>query len=118
MDWLPQVGRIDAFAPFEAVDGRNRPVVIDSLTKLRQVERESEKMAANGEGQSLTWRMYSNDASNRHVNTHGPDPSETPSADAIKKFGPGLKRHGEIAPQTEFGPGVTEANTSVIRQEG
>jgi hypothetical protein len=115
MEWLPQVGRIDSFTPFETLDGRNQPVVIDSLSKLRKVERESEQIARNGEGQHLTWRKYSQDHSNVLVNTHGPDPSERPDPEAVKKLAP--RRHGELEPAHEYGPAVTDGNTSVLSQE-
>lgn len=112
MAWIPQVGRFDTFTPFEACDGQNKPVVIDSLRKLRQVERESEKMARDGNGQHITWRLYSQDSSNRLVNTHGPDPAEAPTEEAKRRFSP--LRHGENAPDRALGPAVTDANTSAL----
>ena len=81
--WIPKVGRMDALEPFQRFEvtvrdpatGGNQQVTIDSLHKLRQVERESEQRARNGEGQPLVWRDYSQDASNRDVHTLGTDPS-------------------------------------------
>lgn len=116
MAWVPKVGRMDALEPgqeFETTDGRGNKVLIDSLSKLRKVESESERMAANGDGQRMTWRMYSNDRSNKDVNTHGPDPSERPSAEAVKKFAPGIRRQMD-APDHAFGPGVNESNASAL----
>lgn len=116
-EWIPQVGRMDAKEPFQAFttyDGRNRPVVIDSLRKLRAVERESEVLAKNGEGQQIVFRAYSQDGSNRHTNTLG-DPaafSQRLDPAAIQKFGKVLR--SQEAPTTDFGPGVDESNTSAL----
>lgn len=112
MVWHPAVGRVDLFQPFSCFDGRNRPVVIDSLHKLRQVERESEKLEADGLGASMHWRMWSQDASNRLVNTHGPDPSEAPSEAGKRRFSP--FKHGATEPDRTLGPGVTESTTSPL----
>jgi hypothetical protein len=113
MAWVPQIGRMDLLAtPFHALDGKNEPVFIDTLTTLRRVERESEQLAANGEGQSMTWRMYSQTHSNQGVNTHGPDPSEAPTDAAKKRFAP--IRHGEVMPDRAFGPGVHDATASAL----
>lgn len=115
--WIPAVGRMDAaggasFKAFDAYDGANRPVHIDSVHKLRQVERESEQLARNGEGQQVNWRMWSNDKSNRLDNTlgkyHG---GEQPDPAFAKKFG---KAMGKAAADQEFGPGVNESNTSAL----
>ena len=75
--WIPQVGRMDGangpgFEAFDAYDGQNRPVTVDSLKKLRDIERQSEVDARNGEGQPIVWRRYSQDASNRHTHTLAP----------------------------------------------
>ena len=78
MVWIPQVGRMDALEPFqrfETTDGRGQPVVIDSLHKLRRIERESEQQQRNGEGQQQVWRQYSQDPSQRHDHTLMKDPS-------------------------------------------
>lgn len=75
MEWIPQVGRIDALESFQefTVEGpRGEPIRIDSLRKLRQVERLSEQGERNGEGTKMVWRDYSQDASNkdRHALTN------------------------------------------------
>ncbi len=67
MDWIPQVGRMDAYEPnaeFDHVLKDGTTVHIDSLAKLRAVERDSEQRARNGEGEQLRWRDYSQDKSN------------------------------------------------------
>lgn len=115
MDWIPKVGRMDALEPFQRFttrDGAGREVVIDSLHKLRQVEKESEQLARNGEGEHLTWRHYSNDKSNRDVNTHGDAPQQSPDPTFVQKFGKAIK--SKEAPEVEYGPGVTDANTSAL----
>jgi hypothetical protein len=115
MAWVPQIGRMDFLAtPFEALDGKNEPVFIDTLSKLRAVERESEKLAADGMGQSLTWRMYSQTHSNQGVNTHGPDPSEQPTEESKKRFAP--VRHGELMPERDYGPAVNDSNASALSE--
>lgn len=118
MNWVPGIGAMDVgggptFHAFDCYDGRNNLVRVDSLHKLREVERESEKMARDGEGQQITWRMFSNDNSNRHVNTHGPDPAERPTQQAIEKYGPGIRRMSE-EPERPYGPAVSDSNASVL----
>jgi len=116
--WIPQVGRMDAYEPFqefEARDGQNNPVVVDSLKKLRDIERESEQQFRNGEGQPLVWRAYSNDRSNRdvhalHPNWHG---GEQPTREAVKKFAPALRRSAE-EPDLAYGPGVSDASPCAL----
>ena len=112
-DWIPKVGRMDALEPFQtftAYDGQNNPVVIDSLHKLRTIERASEQQARNGEGQPIVWRAYSQDRSNRDVNTLGAYGGEAPSPEAKRKFGSSLQKSaGE--PDVALGPGVTESST-------
>ena len=75
--WMPQVGRMDAgsgpgFTAFEARDGQNQPVTIDSLHKLRQIEAQSEQQYRNGEGQPIVFRAWANDPSNKHVHALHP----------------------------------------------
>lgn len=71
MDWLPQIGRISAgggptFTSFETTgpDGCLRR--INSITELRSMERESEKMCRDGVGQQMVWRDFANDNSNKY----------------------------------------------------
>ncbi len=81
--WIPKVGRMDAYEPFREFDvqvqrqgGGTETRHIDSLSKLRQVERESEQRSRNGEGQPLVWRDYAQDQSNHDVHTLGADPGK------------------------------------------
>jgi hypothetical protein len=109
--WIPQVGRIDAYEPFqefETRDGMNQLVTVDSLKKLRDIERDSEQRYRDGEGQPLVWRRYSQDASNRDVHALHPhwDHGERPDPAWVKKNAAGLRRSVE-EPDAGYGPGVT-----------
>lgn len=118
--WLPQVGRMDAangpgFQAFEARDGQNRKVTVDSLRKLRAIERASEADARDGRGQPIVWRRYAQDRSNVH--THSLAPGWTGGAQPdpawVKKHAADLKRHESVA-DTEYGPGVSDATPSAL----
>lgn len=116
--WIPQVGRMDAYEPFqefEARDGQNHLVTIDSLAKLRKIERESEQQFRDGEGQPLVWRRYANDASNKDVHALHPrwTGGEQPDPAFVRKHGADLRR-GEAVADTEYGPGVSDATPSAL----
>lgn len=80
MEWIPAIGRMD-FGPaggagfkaftIEEVDQRGvaQRIEVDSVHKLRRLERESEVRARNGEGRPLVWRDYAQDRSNADVHT-------------------------------------------------
>lgn len=119
MQWIPAIGRMDAgavkgasFQKFDTYNHRNEKVTIDSVHKLRQVERESEQAARNGEGQPIRFRMWHQDRSNKDVNTFGAYGGETPDPEAVKKFGPALR--SAVEPETGYGPGVNDSNTSAL----
>lgn len=125
MGWVPQARfdlRSDSAASdipkFTTYDGQNNLVEIDSLHKLRTLERESEQQARNGEGQPLRFRAYSQNRSNIQDNTFGPDPASRPSAVGKKKFGlQGATRKIDAAegvPVHSYGPGVNDSNTSAL----
>src|SRR5262245_6473061 len=116
--WIPQVGRMDAYEPFqefETRDGANNPVVVDSLHKLRQIERESEQQYRNGEGQPLVWRHYSNDRSNRDVHALHPkwQGGEAPDPAFVKAHA-GSIRPDMDEPAADYGPGVSDATPSAL----
>lgn len=115
MEWIPQIGRMDAYEPFvefDVKDGRGQTIHVDSLRKLRQVERDSEAMARNGEGQPMVWRQYSQDRTNRDVNTFGENPFEAPDPKAKRKIAASVTTHE--APDHSYGPGIGDHNTSAL----
>lgn len=99
MDWVPQIGRMDAYEPFQEIevyDNRNKRVMVDSLRKIRHMELESEKMARDGIGAPMRWRDYTQDRSNSDVHTIMPDP--TP----------------EIKPRTARGVSITRRSGDAV----
>jgi hypothetical protein len=131
---IPGIGRMDygavkgaGFKSFHTTDARGNPVFIDSTHKLRQVERESEVAARNGEGQPMVWRRWSQDQSNLDQptlskNYYGGD---APTAEAKHRFGSTLRKSGTDAEgqltnpdlDRSYGPGVSEANASALGPE-
>lgn len=121
---IPAIGSMDigavksvGFQGFETTDGRGHPVLVDSLHKLRQVERESEQAYRNGEGQPMVWRRYAQDPSNRDQPTlsksyYGGD---APTPAAKQRFGSTAQRHGDAEPAGTYGPGVSDANASALK---
>ena len=71
MNWVPQVGGMDAREPsFQSTVSINgRETTVGSLHQMRQIERQTEQQARNGEGQRLVWRDYSQNSSNKDVHT-------------------------------------------------
>lgn len=117
--WIPQVGRMDAYEPFQEFvtrDGQNREVVVDSLSKLRKIERESEQAYRNGEGQPLVWRRYSNDNSNRDVHALHPTwtGGEAPDPAFVRKHASELRRGTAEVADTDYGPGVSDASPCAL----
>ena len=107
------------FKAFTTTDGRGTPVHIDSLHKLRQVERESEVHARNGEGQPMVFRRWAQDGSNHDQPTLSKtyNGGEQPSPQAAQRFGATLKKSTE-APDTSFGPAINESNASALPMSG
>lgn len=120
MEWIPKIGRMDAssgpgFTGFDTFDGQNNRVHVGSLHQLRQLERQSEQQHKNGEGQPLVFRAFSNNPSNKdqsalHPNFTG---GEQPTESAKRRFGGSLQKSAD-APDTGFGPGVSDANASAL----
>jgi hypothetical protein len=108
-----------AFHAFDTTDGYGRPVHVDSVQKLRRIERESEQAARNGEGQRMVWRRYAQDPSNRDQPTLSKDYSggEQPTAAAKHRFGSTLQKSA-TEPDHRFGPGVSESNASALAMSG
>lgn len=72
MTWAPsRPPAVDAKEPFQQFDveinGQRHHV--GSLHQMRQIERQAEQAARNGEGQPHIWRDYSNDRTNFDVHT-------------------------------------------------
>jgi hypothetical protein len=120
---VPRVA-MDAYEPgheFEAEitqpDRSVKRVMVDSLSKIRQLEHDSEQRARDGEGQHLVWRDYSQDRSNRHEHAIAKDPSQKPDPAFLKRFredNAGGPISAETADAAAYGPGVSDANTSAL----
>lgn len=124
MAWLPGTTAMDvggvkgaAFQAFTTADGRGQRVTIDSLRKLRQVEREAETAFRNGEGQPMVFRRWAQDMSNHDQPTLSPsyNPATSPTPAAKRRFG----RQGALSvsssePDASYGPGVSDQNTSAL----
>jgi hypothetical protein len=106
-----------AFKAFDTTDGRGNPVHIDSLRKLRQVEKDSEVAYRNGEGQPLVFRAWANTKGNKLDSALHPslDGSTQPTAAAKARFGSAIRAQVD-APDHGYGPGVTDANTSALKE--
>lgn len=105
-----------AFRSFDTTDGRGQKVHVDSVQKLRKIERESETAYRNGEGQPMVWRRYAQDGSNADVPTLSKsyDGGEHPTKAAAHRFGSTLQRSAEEPEGRAFGPGVNESNASAL----
>lgn len=133
MQWIPQVGRIDAgsgpgFKTFTAQqrqpDGSFKEITLNSVADLRRVERESEQAARNGEGEAMRFRMWSHTASNGDRNSFGDDPSVQAQQNlAALQAEAGDRRRGRLSTirgeaarlnAEQLGPGVTESSMSVF----
>ena len=106
-----------AFKAFDTTDGYGNPVHIDSLQKLRRIEKESEQAYRNGEGQPMVFRAWANtQASDNKLDNplHASfDGGEQPTAEGKRKFGATLRKSMD-APDHSYGPGVSDANTSAL----
>lgn len=126
MTWIPAAPALHygsvktaAFKAFDTTDGRGNPVHIDSLAKLRRIERESEQAFRNGEGQPMVFRAWAQDRSNRDAPTlsRSYDGGEHPTAEAKHRFGSTLRKSA-AEPDETFGPGVSESNASALPMAG
>jgi hypothetical protein len=108
-----------SFHGFETTDGRGNPVLIDSLHKLRQVERQSEQDYRNGEGQPMVWRHYAQEGSNRDQPTlsRSYDGSDVLDPAQKHRFGSTLQKSSVEPEGRAFGPGVHEGNASALGME-
>lgn len=126
MRWVIPVVAMDAKEPFQRFEVSRQVMTrdglqeqtesIDSLTKLRKIERDSEQRYRDGEGEPLRFRAWTQDASNRDVGSFG---SAGQIGDRVYGTGetpamPGnieLKRHGTTKPDRPLGPGLRRATS-------
>lgn len=120
MSWLPQIGSMGLLPESgrEIVqvlqpDGTHKAVAVNSMQDIRRLERETEKMYRDGVGQPLRWRAYSQDQSNRDVNSFGPAPNQAPDPEWLKKADIRSASESEVA-DLSYGPGVSDSNTSPV----
>lgn len=128
MEWIPQTLAMDvggvkgaafkSFSVHRQVPTRDGLVQveerIDSLHKLRQIERDSEQRFRNGEGEPMRFRMWNQDRSNKDVGSFGAegrigdrvyDSGQAPQ----KQSNISVARHGEKKPRRALGPGMKGA---------
>lgn len=126
MVWIPQTRAMDiggvktaGFKGFTTTDGRGHRVHIDSLHKMRQVEREAEIAYRNGEGQPMVFRRWAQDGSNRDQPTLSKsyEGGEQPTPEHKHRFGSTLQKSAN-EPDAPFGPGVNDSNTSALPLAG
>lgn len=120
MTIIPPRVTVDALEPMQEFavtveDGKGgwKVETIDSLTKLRRVEAESETRARNGEGRPMVWRDYSNDRSNKDVHTLGRVDQPRVTPEMAKKYAP-KPVAAKDAEAITYGAGVTDATTSAL----
>jgi hypothetical protein len=108
-----------AFHAFDTFDGRGQRVHVDSLRKLRQVEKDAEQAHRNGEGQPMVFRRWAQDASNADQSALHPslNGGEQPTKAAAHRFGQTLRKSAS-EPDHTFGPGVSESNASALPMSG
>lgn len=97
------------------------PVTVSSLREIRHLERESERLAADGEGQQIIFRAYSQDRSNRDLHTMGASPQRTPNLDRLTRGGtrPLFDAvDADAAEDLSMGPGADEALASALPDGG
>lgn len=122
MGFYPPRVAMDAYEPgteFQTEvlqpDGTHRHVMVDSLQAIRRLERESEQRQRDGEGQQMVWRDYSQDKGNQHEHSFAKDPAVKPDPAFLKKFREsGGGGASPSAANREYGPGVSDANTSAL----
>jgi hypothetical protein len=119
MEWIPaanfdlksdgegDTGGFQKFTVHRQVPTREglvqREEVIDSVHKLRQIEKDSEQRYRDGEGEPLRFRGYAQDASNRDVPSFGTegtigDRTYDSGATPTKSKKIQLTRHGQQKP--------------------
>jgi hypothetical protein len=108
----------DRELPIQLADGSQ--MKMESLHQIRQLEKESQQLAANGEGQELRFRHYSTDrGTGRHLeNTFGAPPQRKPQLTRDGKQVVSITPvDGETMDAAEMGPGATEALASALTMD-
>ena len=112
MVWAPsRSAAVDAKESFHEtfVESGGRRFKVDSLHAMRKIERETEQLSRNGEGQPLVWRDYSQTRSNFDQHTLAKNPlrsmdtqegfrggvTDLPVGGDVKRGPEVVKRHGE-----------------------
>lgn len=121
LSWIPAAPAVHygsvktcAFKAFDTTDGYGQPVHIDSLAKLRKVEKESEQAYRNGEGQPMVFRAWSQQSNGNKLDSplhKSMDGSEQPTPDAKHRFGSTLRKGAD---DPSYGPGVSDANATAL----
>ena len=93
---------------------------VNTLHRLRQIERDSEQRYRNGEGEPLRFRAYAQDRSNLDENSFGHagvigERAYSDGQAPTKRSNIGVRRHGEDRPEAPSGPGVSSAGASPLR---
>lgn len=88
---------------------------IDSLHKLRQIEKDSEQRYRDGEGEPLRFRAYSNEPTNKDVGLFG---AFTPEDSVLKKSGrvsvKAITPADGSEPDVVTGPGVVGSGVTAL----
>lgn len=120
MDARSDGGTGQGFQKF-SVDVDGRAVEIDSLHKLRTVERDSEQRYRNGEGEPLRFRAFSQNASNRDVGSFeaagkiGERAYDSGIPAPVKKPEKiGIRRHGTTTPKLRVARGGGQSPLSSV----
>lgn len=102
--------------PVQGADGQQ--LRLESLRDVRRLEKESEKMAADGVGQEMRFRAFNNDTENGGMLTNS---FGTPPQRAPKLFDERGRQKisfeavdGEAADADEMGPGAQESLASAL----
>lgn len=125
MDWIP-AAQFDlmsdgtTFPKFTTTDARGNRVEISTLHQVRQIERDSEVAARNGEGQQMVFRAFAQSKGNKLDGTLGSIPEPALTAAAKAKFGlrggaTPIAAGPDGAPDIPYGPGVNDSNASALK---
>lgn len=125
--WVIPVVAMDAKEPFQRFEVsrqvmtraglEERRETIDSLTKLRKIEHDSEQRYRDGEGEPMRFRAWTQESSNMDRSAFGDsgtigDRAYTRTGETPAMPGNiGVKRHGQRKPDVTLGPGLRRATS-------